>query len=193
MLLHAGVSSVVLAMAMAVARSVVLDRGLSKAESKNTPSFSMRFRAEHDPPRKKDMNPDKLNRLIGSDFNEMWMSKTPIIAAASRNATDAFGGMLQNTGPDNLQFPERLPAQYQEMMRTWLVRRSSCPVEFVWTDLGKQFWPRWIKIGRCGRSETMSCSWPPGMLCMPSSTRVLNLLRWHCWLKKQKKQKQKQK
>jgi len=98
------------------------------------------------------------------------------------NASDAVGVKSSETsGPDNLQLPDQLPAQYQELMRTWLVHRSTCPVEYVWTDLGKSFWPRWIKNGRCGRSETMSCSWPPGMSCMPSSIKVLNLLRWHCW------------
>lgn len=29
-------------------------------------------------PRKRDMRPDKLNRLLGSDFNPMWMSKMSI-------------------------------------------------------------------------------------------------------------------
>lgn len=104
------------------------------------------------------------------------------LQADRRNASGVAGvKSFETTGPDNLQLPEQLPAQYQEMMRTWLVHRSSCPVEYGWVDLGKSFWPRWIKQGRCGRSETMSCSWPPGMSCMPSSIRVLNLLRWHCW------------
>ncbi|XP_026813852.1 noggin-1-like [Rhopalosiphum maidis] len=168
---------------------------LQHADAVNSParktgeqkSFSVWFRAEPDLPRKKDMKADKLNRLIGSDYNEMWMSKTAIVTAYHGNASDAVGVKSSETsGPDNLQFPEQLPAQYQEMMRTWLVHRSTCPVEYVWTDLGKSFWPRWIKNGRCGRSETMSCSWPPGMSCMPSSIKVLNLLRWHCWLKNRK-------
>lgn len=97
------------------------------------------------------------------------------------NATDTLNDRSKATGPDELQFPDQLPAQYQEMMRTWLVHRGSCSVEYVWSDLGKSFWPRWIKKGRCGRTDTMSCSWPPGMSCVPSSIRVLNLLRWHCW------------
>ncbi|KAL5240241.1 hypothetical protein ACI65C_007651 [Semiaphis heraclei] len=151
-------------------------------------SFSVWFRPEPGLPRKKDMKVDKLNRLIGADYNEMWMSKTAIVITADRRNASGVGGVksLETTRPDNLQLPEQLPAQYQEMMRTWLVHRSSCPVEYAWVDLGKSFWPRWIKNGRCGRSEMMSCSWPPGMSCMPSSVRVLNLLRWHCWLKNRK-------
>lgn len=47
--------------------------------SKKTKSFSVWFRAEPNEPRRRDMKADKLNRLIGSDYNEMWMSKTAII------------------------------------------------------------------------------------------------------------------
>jgi len=42
-------------------------------------SFSVWFRPEPGLPRKKDMKVDKLNRLIGADYNEMWMSKTAIV------------------------------------------------------------------------------------------------------------------
>ncbi|XP_025199468.1 noggin-like [Melanaphis sacchari] len=166
---------------------------LQRTDAVNSPgkktsgSFSVWFRAEPDLPRKKDMKTDKLNRLIGSDYNEMWMSKTAIVTAYHGNTSDLVSvKSLETSGPDSLQLPEQLPAQYQELMRSWLVHRSTCPVEYVWTDLGKSFWPRWIKNGRCGRLGTMSCSWPPGMSCMPSSIKVLNLLRWHCWLKNRK-------
>lgn len=56
--------------------SIALD---STGMTKKTKPFSVWFRAEPNPPRKKDMKPVKLNRLIGSDYNEMWMSKTEII------------------------------------------------------------------------------------------------------------------
>ncbi|XP_050543364.1 noggin-2-like isoform X2 [Daktulosphaira vitifoliae] len=135
-------------------------------------------------PKNRDMKIDKLNRLIGSDYDEMWMSKSNILTAQSNSTSGVNDGPLS---PDNIQLPDKLPIQYQELMRNWLVRRGSCPVEFVWTDLGKLFWPRWIKKGRCGRSETVSCSWPPGMSCIPSSIKALNLLRWHCWLKNRKR------
>jgi len=46
---------------------------------KTSASFSVWFRAEPDLPRKKDMKAAKLNRLIGSDYNEIWMSKTAIV------------------------------------------------------------------------------------------------------------------
>lgn len=100
---------------------------------------------------------------------------------AAENETGAFNERSKIVRPDSLELPEQLPAQYKNLMRTWLENRGSCSVEYMWVDLGKSFWPRWIKKGRCDRSEMMSCSWPPGMSCMPSSIRVLNLLRWHCW------------
>lgn len=97
------------------------------------------------------------------------------------NVSGVGAAEMVAVGPDYFRFPEQLPAQYHEMMRSWLMHRGSCPVEFTWMDLGKSFWPRWIKQGRCGPSESASCSWPPGMSCTSSSVKVLNLLRWHCW------------
>lgn len=46
-------------------------------------SFSVWFRPEPGLPRKRDMKAKKLNRLIGSDYDETWMSKTPMITAVS--------------------------------------------------------------------------------------------------------------
>ena len=40
----------------------------------------------------------------------------------------------------NLQ-PELLPVQ--GLVRSWLLKRSACPVEFTWKDLGPTFWPRY--------------------------------------------------
>ncbi|VVC32894.1 Cystine-knot cytokine [Cinara cedri] len=157
--------------------------------------FSVWFRAEPGLPRRKDMREDKLNRLIGLDYDPMWMSKTPVVSAngvGGINVTTSDTATVQAAGPDHIQLPKQLPAQYQEIVRSWLLHRASCPVEFTWTDLGKSFWPRWIRTGRCGRSETPSCSWPPGMSCMQTSVRVLNLLRWHCWLKNRKSKRKKQ-
>jgi len=51
----------------------------SPAKKTSDGSFSVWFRAEPGLPRKKDMKVDKLNRLIGADYNEMWMSKTAIV------------------------------------------------------------------------------------------------------------------
>jgi hypothetical protein len=73
--------------AAAIGLSIVFDRPAAvraALPSKKAESFSVWFHAEPNQPRKKDMKPVKLNRLIGSDYNEMWMSKTPIIAVSIR-------------------------------------------------------------------------------------------------------------
>jgi len=53
----------------------------TRAKKPNKP-FKVWFWQEPDLPRKKDMKANKLHRLIGSDYDEMWMSKTPVITAA---------------------------------------------------------------------------------------------------------------
>ena len=70
------------------------------------------------------------------------------------------------------------------VFQQWLVRQSSCPVNFEWADLGEYFWPRWIRQGACQRSEQYNqqkgCSWPQGMHCVQGQVEMLQILRWHC-------------
>ena len=71
------------------------------------------------------------------------------------------------------------------IFQQWLVRRSSCPVNFEWEDLGEYFWPRWIRTGTCQNSEEYrkkknGCSWPSGMHCIQGQVEMLQILRWHC-------------
>ncbi|KAK7788358.1 hypothetical protein R5R35_007935 [Gryllus longicercus] len=51
--------------------------------------------------------------------------------------------------------------------------------------------------GSGGGVETgpRSCSWPPGMRCVPSAAKVLQLLRWHCsvWLQPTDRKKKRRK
>lgn len=68
---------------MAIVLSIMLGSPEAHAASsveKTTTPFSVWFRPEPNQPRKKDMKVGKLNRLIGSDYNEIWMSKTPIVS-----------------------------------------------------------------------------------------------------------------
>ncbi|KAH9519745.1 GTPase required for pre-60S ribosomal subunit nuclear export and maturation [Bulinus truncatus] len=55
---------------------------------------------------------------------------------------------------------------------------TSCPVVHSWKYLGIHFWPHWIKEGNCLRKR--SCSLPEGMMCNPSSSTNIALLRWQC-------------
>ncbi|ESO87394.1 hypothetical protein LOTGIDRAFT_127771 [Lottia gigantea] len=64
------------------------------------------------------------------------------------------------------------------VFQDWLIQRGSCPVHFLWEDLGINFWPRWVKRGFCVDED--SCSWPPGMHCLPAEGKRIRLLRWQC-------------
>ncbi|VDK84362.1 unnamed protein product [Dibothriocephalus latus] len=48
-----------------------------------------------------------------------------------------------------------------ELIKRWLLQKATCPVQFVWRDLGNRYWPRWIRHAVC--KEGTSCSWPSGM------------------------------
>jgi len=75
-------------MAVAVALSTVVPtpRPVAGAASRTTgPSAGAWSRPEPDPPRRKDMKAEKLDRLIGADYNEMWMSKTTRITVNTRD------------------------------------------------------------------------------------------------------------
>lgn len=73
--------------AVTVVLSIALGSFASSKTTKMTTttaaSFSVWFRPEPGLPRKRDMKAKKLNRLIGSDYDETWMSKTPMITAVS--------------------------------------------------------------------------------------------------------------
>lgn len=63
----------------AAAAAIVFDpTAAATAAGKTAASFSVWFRAEPGQPRRKDMRPDKLNRLIGSDYDGTRMSKTAV-------------------------------------------------------------------------------------------------------------------
>ena len=68
--------------------------------------------------------------------------------------------------------------QIFEMLVKTLQQTSSCKIQNDWEDLGKLFFPRYIKTGTC--ISRGSCSWPSGMRCQPSDVKVLRVLRWRC-------------
>lgn len=73
--------------------------------------------------------------------------------------------------------PELLPLE--DFIKSWLLKRSSCPVEYTWKDLGPTFWPRWIRYGVCLERKG-TCSFPTGMHCVPGLTTTVHVLRWQC-------------
>jgi len=168
-------------------------------------------------PRGKHLKPARLLRKMGDDFTPEWMSMERPSAGDGRYALpeeqvaalmeqvadlDIETDIKEMLGVDNLRHEptvNRAVGAFQQ----WLVKKSSCPVSFQWTDLGEYFWPRYIRQGKCkggkkglsggvaregrsidGQDEENdiggSCSWPRGMKCNPADAEVLQILRWHC-------------
>ncbi|XP_075225570.1 noggin-like isoform X2 [Lycorma delicatula] len=150
-------------------------------------------------PRKRDLHEPTLMALLGPDFDSRWMKKSRPQSPTNsdidnveddddRKAVHTLRGYLNSSGSgpniEPLQLPSELPSEYRELVKTWLIRRATCPIRFVWDNLGPYFWPKWIRRGECIRGNSSSCSWPPGMTCVPGGARNLHVLRWHCRLRK---------
>lgn len=74
--------------------------------------------------------------------------------ATVRTLREMAGEELQLL-PDELVPPENRAA-----VIAWLVQRATCPIRYVWDDLGPYFWPRWVRRGECvhdaGRFSVLS-------------------------------------
>ncbi|CAI2736267.1 unnamed protein product [Schistosoma spindalis] len=142
----------------------------------------------------------KLRRILGSDLQYNWMSIENPFNLQSLSSKSTRSTLLSNIPkPDNhllniidelnftvfrpinndgLIYPIKMTNDQINIIKTWLLQRATCTMEYIWEDLGPLFWPRWIKRGVC--VNTHSCSWPPGMRCRSSGSRSLKLLRWVC-------------
>ncbi|CAH8673741.1 unnamed protein product [Schistosoma rodhaini] len=140
----------------------------------------------------------KLRRILGSDLQNDWMSiESPLNSQSSSikstrstlspnipkpdnyllNIVDELNfTVFRPVNNDGLIYPNKMTMDQVNIMKTWLLQRATCAMEYIWEDLGPLFWPRWIKRGVC--VNTHSCSWPPGMHCRSSGSRSLKLLRW---------------
>ncbi|XP_055950542.1 uncharacterized protein LOC129984648 [Argiope bruennichi] len=145
--------------------------------------------------RKKKLDKSSFLGLMGDDFKEPWMTykepKKPIISIPPdeiRNLTAIKGSWATteleselarlNLTADLTKFaPELLP--HEALVRQYLLKRTSCPVEFTWKDLGNKYWPRWVRQGECINRGGV-CSFPPGMICVPGVSTVVHLLHWQC-------------
>ncbi|KAK7592830.1 hypothetical protein V9T40_007582 [Parthenolecanium corni] len=146
-------------------------------------------------PRKQDLHESNLLKLLGNDYDHRWMKISKDKSNGNGQLDDSerktvrilrelVGNSSVSSSEDQLQLPDELPAQYRELVKTWLVRRATCPIRFTWNDLGPYFWPRFVKKGECLRNTT--CSWPPGMACTQGTAKILQILRWHCRNRKKK-------
>ncbi len=57
---------------------------------------------------------------------------------------------------------------------------AACPLQQTWRDYGLNYWPRWVKEGKCVNLGNTSCSLPPGMFCQPHEETTVVLLRYIC-------------
>ena len=177
---------------------------LARAITYNKPTVPLEFWEKvKKKPRGRQLKESKLLEKMGSDFDPSWMSVVRPGArhnikvslpeeqvaqlmeeVTSLDIENDIREMLGNE-PDNKHEPTviRAVGAFQQ----WLVRKSSCPVEFDWVDLGEYFWPRYLRKGECESGDKAgpldtptSCSWPRGMSCSPADAQVLHILRWHC-------------
>ncbi|XP_041363888.1 noggin-2-like [Gigantopelta aegis] len=141
-------------------------------------------------PRPGELNKKKLRKILGDRFDSDFMSvKHP----KSKNGSLEFkfrNGRPVGKRPSFLRLIRTLKLRNgptlklkvgkknRRKFQKFLWSYSYCPVKYVWRDLGRRFWPRWIKDGLCSRER--SCSVPPGMFCKPSNSTTKTILRWHC-------------
>ncbi|KFO34993.1 Noggin [Fukomys damarensis] len=116
--------------------------------------------------------------------------KTGDVFYLLQNLTTARAPLKQDQGlsqeSKRLEFSEglaqgkkqRLSKKLRRKLQMWLWSQTFCPVLYAWNDLGSRFWPRYVKVGSCFSKR--SCSVPEGMLCKPSKSVHLTVLRWRC-------------
>ncbi|KAK7498607.1 hypothetical protein BaRGS_00010267 [Batillaria attramentaria] len=156
-------------------------------------------------PRKKHLKTHKLMRRLRKDFDPFWMSVERPADADEETAKEATVDPTLVRAVDRLNFTLRSPdgtvleieESVTHVLSAWLLQRSNCRVHYVWDDLGILYWPRWVRRGFCqagdspasGSTDTSfsstpslssSCSWPPGMHCVPAESRRIRILRWQC-------------
>lgn len=155
-------------------------------------------------PKKKNLDREQLLEILGNYYDPDWMSIDEPPALAN-NDTDR--GAMYVVRHDNWQHAElvkqlqtsNLSLELAQLggeritedrtvvtaVEKWLLQKASCPVKYAWEDIGTLFWPRYIKRGEC-TSVPGTCSWPPGMHCVPSGTSAIHILRWQCKIPKGK-------
>lgn len=146
-------------------------------------------------PTRVDRDPRVLAAILGGDFDAAFMSiERPEESVKNPNGTFFYNdAAIENIStsfrvPKFDYFPGRgskVGGKRQRMLvGTYLAAYTYCPVHRKWIDLGRTFWPRWIRQGDCSRSRSgggvRSCSFPPGMSCKPQSSTSKRVLWWHC-------------
>ena len=149
-------------------------------------------------PTSRDLEPRALAALLGEEFDIEFMAITrPTDSLAHPNGTYLYDASAITRGfavrvprlrgfriPGSPESVSRIAIKGRAARRRaqrYLAAHSYCPVFARWRDLGRRFWPRWIREGSCrGDQRTRSCSVPPGMTCRPHRSATKTVLWWHC-------------
>jgi len=150
-------------------------------------------------PTSRDLEPRALTTLLGEEFDIEFMAITrPTDSVAHPNGTYLYDASALGRGGFPVRLPRlrgfRIPGSPDSVRRVaikgraarrraqrYLAAYSYCPVFARWRDLGRRFWPRWIREGSCrGDQRARSCSVPPGMTCRPHRSATKTVLWWHC-------------
>lgn len=149
-------------------------------------------------PSSRDLELRTLTALLGEEFDIEFMA----ITRPTESLTHPNGTYLYDASAITRGFAVRLPRlrgfripgspdsvsriaikgrAARRRAQRYLAAYSYCPVFARWRDLGRRFWPRWIREGSCrGDQRVRSCSVPPGMTCRPHRSTTKTVLWWHC-------------
>jgi noggin len=156
-------------------------------------------------PRPQDVTHSSLRTVLGRNFDPNFMSIHRPISFKNSSLVDSDfpfrknrHGRLVPKDPDKLpDYLRKVRFRYlwlpdgsrslssvksnrlEYKLQNYLWAYTACPVVFRWRDLGKRFWPRWLKEGHCPKKKH-SCSIPPGMNCQVADGEYKVVLRWHC-------------
>lgn len=139
-------------------------------------------------PHRNKIKPGILMKKLGADYDPTWMSADMPSRDEVRNVSVKISmdmklyhdlTRLNFTYRDDNGMEKSLRSSVRKYLEKWLMQRSACPVHLIWEDVGALFWPRWIRRGICDDAGA-SCSWPPGMHCVPEESQTIRLLRWQC-------------
>ncbi|KAK2156648.1 hypothetical protein LSH36_208g03030 [Paralvinella palmiformis] len=175
-----------------------LDRGRHQPDihplpSDNLPVLPLQYPKGDRLPSEADLNPRKLQRLLGAEYDPVFMSSVrPLESIVEPNGTYIYqlrnGHPLSEMPSELRTLAFALPGSRQKYriksrkvrkyVRNYLWTYTYCPVNYRWRDLGDRFWPRWIREGDCDAGRT--CSVPAGMRCKPQGSTTKTILWWHC-------------
>ncbi|XP_059478074.1 noggin-2-like [Neocloeon triangulifer] len=178
--------------------------GLTASNGFNVPWLQESPDPKYDP-HSNDINHSSLRKALGSRFDPNFMSiHRPLTFKNSSVLDSDFPFRRNRHGRLVPKDPDKLPDYLRKVrfrylwlpdgsqglssvksdrleykLQNYLWAYTACPVVFKWRDVGRRFWPRWIKEGSCPKRKH-SCSIPPGMHCQVAGTDYKTLLRWHC-------------